>query len=86
MKAQPPALPYALLARALGRDDVARAILGDLSEDFALTVRHRGARGARLWYWREAIALAVTSVAAAASYLPAWRATRIDPVEALKPE
>ena len=63
MKSQPPALPHALLARALGRGEVARTILGDLREDFALMAHQRGARRARWWYWREAIPLSLSSVA-----------------------
>ncbi|MFB3111269.1 MAG: ABC transporter permease, partial [Gemmatimonadales bacterium] len=61
MKDQPPAFPHAVLARALGRDEVARAILGDLREDFAIVVHQRGARSARWWYWREAISLSFSS-------------------------
>ena len=63
MKVQPPVFPHALLVRALGRDEVARAILGDLREDFALLVHQRGARSARWWYWRAAISLSLSSTA-----------------------
>ena len=55
MNHQPPAIPRALLTHALGKDVVARAILGDLQEDFALFVLQRGIRRARFWYWREAV-------------------------------
>jgi predicted permease len=66
MNTQPPAFPHALLARVLGRDGVARSMLGDLREDFALLVRQRGVRRARWWYWREAISLSASTAAARA--------------------
>jgi putative ABC transport system permease protein len=53
----PPALPRTLLARALGPDNDARAIQGDLWEDFARVAAERGVRAARWWYWRAALAL-----------------------------
>lgn len=47
--------------RALGGTDDARAVAGDLNEDHARQVEARGPRRAALWYWREAVALAVGS-------------------------
>ncbi len=58
----PPALARALLARALGRGNDARAIQGDLWEDFVLLARHQGITVARWWYWRECITLSLSSV------------------------
>jgi putative ABC transport system permease protein len=53
----PPRLAVRLLERVLGNDPAARAILGDLQEDFARVVRARGAGAARRWHWREALLL-----------------------------
>jgi predicted permease len=57
MSALPPRLTARLLAWALRRDPAGPAILGDLQEDFAEAARLRGPTSARLWYWREALAL-----------------------------
>lgn len=56
----PPALPRALLARVLGRNDDARAIQGDLWEDFVRLAAERGPHAARWWYWRTSVALGVS--------------------------
>jgi predicted permease len=56
----PPALPRALLAHALGREEDARAIQGDLWEDFVRLAADRGVRAARRWYWRTAVALGLS--------------------------
>ena len=61
MYEQPPALAERLLVLALGRGDEARAILGDLAEDYAVALRDRGPGAARRWYWREAIMLGGSS-------------------------
>lgn len=57
MRVSPPARAERLLTWALGPDDSARAIVGDLNEDFATIARQRGPRRAARWYWREALTL-----------------------------
>lgn len=54
----PPRLAARILARALRDDPAGPAILGDLHEDFVERVVSRGPAAARLWYRREALALA----------------------------
>jgi predicted permease len=56
----PPDLPRAMLARALGDGPDARAIEGDLWEDFVRFANEDGVGPARRWYWRSALALAMT--------------------------
>jgi predicted permease len=60
MTPTPPAVPRALLLRALGESAQSRAIEGDVLEDFTLLAARKGERAARRWYWREAITLSVT--------------------------
>lgn len=52
-----PTLPQWVLARRVAPDDRAM-VLGDLDEQFQEQVRVVGHGRARLWYWREALALA----------------------------
>lgn len=58
----PPRTAERILARVLGSSAEARTILGDLAEDFAGVARRRGRTAARVWYWREALALAVSTI------------------------
>lgn len=57
MSVQPPATAERILARSLGESDEARTILGDLNEDYSSVVLARGVGRARIWYWRESLAL-----------------------------
>ena len=59
----PPAVPRALLLRALGESGESLAIEGDLLEDFTLLAARKGERAARRWYWREAITLGISYAA-----------------------
>jgi predicted permease len=63
MTPTPPAVPRAVLLRALGKSVESRAIEGDLLEDFTLLSARKGERAARRWYWREAIRLSVSYAA-----------------------
>jgi putative ABC transport system permease protein len=47
-----------LLGRALPARGVGESILGDLAEEYQALAGRRGARIARFWYWRQAVALA----------------------------
>jgi putative ABC transport system permease protein len=58
---RPPPRAERFLLRALGGTDAARAVVGDLNEDYARELEARGPRRAALWYWREAIAIAAGS-------------------------
>lgn len=62
----PPRWAERLLSAVLGTSPEARAILGDLAEDHAGVRRRRGAVAARLWYWKEALALATSALATGA--------------------
>jgi predicted permease len=59
----PPALPRALLLRALGESAETLTIEGDLLEDFTLLAARKGERAARRRYWYEAITLSVSYAA-----------------------
>lgn len=58
MSARPPRRAVRLLERVLRDDPAARAIIGDLHEDFLRASNRRGERAARRWYWREVLLLA----------------------------
>ena len=57
---RPPQLPTRILARALTDDPAGPTILGDLHEAWVTRVEETGAFRARIWYTREALALALT--------------------------
>jgi predicted permease len=63
MTPTPPAVPRAVLLRALGESVESRTIEGDLLEDFTLLSARKGERAARRWYWREAVRLSVSYAA-----------------------
>ena len=63
MMPTPPAVPRAVLLRAVGESVESRTIEGDLLEDFTLLTARKGERAARRWYWREAIRLSVSYAA-----------------------
>ena len=58
MSARPPRRAVRLLERVLRDDPAARAIVGDLHEDFLSVLSRKDERAARRWYWREALLLA----------------------------
>lgn len=58
--AAPPKLARALLGRILGSDGNARAIQGDLWEDYLYLAGRRGIWLARGWYWWEAVSLSAS--------------------------
>ena len=58
MSALPPRRAIRLLERVLQGDPAARAIVGDLHEDFLKVLDRKGERAARRWYWREVFLLA----------------------------
>lgn len=62
MSPAPPKVAERILSLVLGRSAEARTILGDLAEDHADVVRRRGRIRARLWYWKEALALSTSSL------------------------
>ncbi len=53
----PPRLAERVLSWALGPDDVARSVVGDVREDHARVFGRMGRWRAHLWYWREALTL-----------------------------
>lgn len=53
---QPPRIAEALLQRLLPWQE-RNAIVGDMAERYGREARRRGVRRARLWYWRQAIAI-----------------------------
>lgn len=57
MMASPPSAAVRILSAVLQSDPAARAILGDMHEDFVRVTVERGAGAARRWYWREALRL-----------------------------
>lgn len=62
MSAGPPKVAERILSLVLGSSAEARTILGDLAEDYVDVVRRRGRIPARLWYWKEAMALSVSTL------------------------
>ncbi len=56
----PPVLPRAFLIRALGDTQDARAIEGDLLEEFTDLLARKSVRAARRWYWRAAVSLGLS--------------------------
>ena len=66
MPEQAPVAAARFLAWALGPSEEARAVLGDLNEDFADLQRREGRSRARRWYWSQSIQLAFSALA--------WRA------------
>jgi len=59
-KHTPPFLPRAFLIRALGDTEDARAIEGDLLEEFTDLAARRSLRAASRWYWRAAVSLGLS--------------------------
>ena len=62
MNEQPPVAPSRFLAWALGSSEEARAVLGDLNEDFAGLLRQEGRGPAHRWYWAQSIPLASSAL------------------------
>jgi predicted permease len=58
MSARPPRRALRLLERVLRDDPAARAIVGDLHEDFLGVVDRKGEGAAARWYWREVLLFA----------------------------
>ena len=56
---EPPGWAERMLLRVLGDSPEARSVAGDLREDYARLAARRGRRLASLWYWREAVGMAV---------------------------
>ncbi len=57
MSASPPRLAERLLRWCLRRNRAESFIVGDLRQDYAAIRARRGALAARLWYWREVVAI-----------------------------
>jgi hypothetical protein len=62
MHEQPPGAASRFLQWALGSSEEARAVLGDLNEDFTAFLRREGRGPARRWYWTQSIALAFSAL------------------------
>lgn len=75
MAERPPRLAERLLTWALGAEDAARSVLGDVAEDFAAVLRRRGPGVARLWYWKEALALTASALVGRVTGRPLTRVT-----------
>jgi len=58
VSALPPRRAVRLLERVHRGDPAARAVVGDLHEDFLKVLARKGERAARRWYWREVLLLA----------------------------
>ena len=65
----PPSLAEHVLRASVRDPEWREAVLGDLREEFAGVVQHRGGSAARRWYWRESLPLAARF--AASRVLPA---------------
>lgn len=73
MRQAPPRRAERLLQAALGDGDEARTVLGDLHEDFVARSLTRGRARASLWYWAEALTLAVSATVGRALGRPITR-------------
>ncbi len=62
MHERPPVAASRFLEWALGSSDEARAVLGDLNEDFAVFLQREGRRAAHRWYLTQSIPLAFSAL------------------------
>lgn len=76
MYERPPGAASRFLEWALASSEEARAVLGDLNEDFAVLLRREGRRPARRWYWTQSIPLAFSALAWRALGRPIVRKTQ----------
>ena len=79
-RAEPVPPPWAerLLAATIRDADWRDSIVGDLREEFVVLTARTGARAARRWYWRQAVAIGGTTLMARTRFNPRrrnWLAT-----------
>ncbi len=84
MYERPPRLAERVLTWALGGDENARSVLGDVSEDYAVQMRSHGRAIARIWYWKETLSLTASALLGRATGRPLTRVTTTKGEETVK--